>query len=112
MNFHGILALSFRTALVLVAGSLLAYCAMKYIQNDNATSTEYKKFQKTEKDLYPSIALCFSGLAIYDADKMKHSYGIDNVYEYPLFLRGEIWNDTMVKVDYDDVTDHLKEFFN
>ena len=103
--------LLFHSILLLVTVGLLMYCTIRYIENKSTTSTAYKLYHKTEKDLYPSITLCFSGLSIYDSDKLKQIYGINEVIEYQQYLSGERFNETMVDVDYDDVTDHLKEGF-
>ena len=95
-----------------MAGCLVVYCTIRYIQNRNATSTEYKTYHQTSRDLYPSICFCFMGLAIYDSERMKEAYGIQNFSDYPRYLSGHIWNKTMVDVDYDYVTGHLDEYFN
>ena len=102
----------FRFVLILLTVGLLVYCTIIYIQNDSTTSTEYRRYHKTKKDLYPSINLCFYGSTIFDSERMKNSYGIDNVLDYIHYLSGEEWNESMVNVDYDEVTDHLKEYFN
>ena len=112
MNYSKVTASVFRFTLLLVAGSLLIYCAMRYAQNRNSSSIEYKTYHQTAKDLYPSVNLCFHGLESYDPKRMEQAYGITNVLDYPRYLRGEKWNESMIDVDYDYVTDHLKEYFN
>ena len=112
MNYSKVTASIFRFTLLLAAGSLVIYCALRYAQNHNSSSIEYKTFHETAKDLYPSINLCFYGLEIYDHKRMEQDYGIRNVLDYSRYLSGEKWNDSMMDVDYDYVTDHLTEYFN
>ena len=111
MNASRTIALLFHSILLLVTGGLLVYCTIRYIENHSSTSTSYKNYHKTARDIYPSIALCFNGLAIYDSDKMKQMYGINDPLEYQKYLSGEKFNETMLDVDFDEVTDHLKEYF-
>ena len=112
MNCCWMISIGFRIMLLLATVGLLVNCAIRFIQNHSTASFDYKTYHKTTKDVYPSLSLCFTGMGIYDADKLKQIYGIDNVYEYQMYLRGEMWNETMVNVDYDHVTDHLKDSFN
>ena len=102
----------FRTMLVLATAILVGYCVDRYLQNQNTASIDYKRYHQTEKDIYPSISICFGGLAIYDSNRLEQTYGINNSAEYSMFLKGEKWNDEMVMVDYDHVTDHLKSYFH
>lgn len=112
MNCCGMISIGFRVLLLLVTAGLLVNCAIRYIQNHSTASIDYKRYHVSAKDLYPSHTFCFTGLAIYDGKKLQQTYGIDNAYDYAKFLSGDIWNDTMINVDYDYVTDHLSYFFN
>ena len=102
----------FRMMLVLATAILVGYCVDRYLQNQNTASIDYKRYHQTEKDIYPSISICFGGLAIYDSNRLQQTYGINHSAEYSMFLKGEKWNDEMVMVDYDHVTDHLKSYFH
>ena len=117
------LALGFRVVLLITTGILVIYCITKYIQNKSTASVDFKTYHETDKDQYPSISMCFidSGWTIYDKEKLRQTYEIDTNYalyddyvdyigwEYCRFLSGEIWNDEMVYVNYDDVTQHIND---
>ena len=112
MNCYQFMVLVFRSILLIATAILLVFCIRKYIQNHSTTSTEYRTYHQRAQDIYPSINFCFSGLEIYDEEKMKQLYGIDNVTEYPMYLKGEKWNEKMMNVDYDEVTGRLQKLFN
>ena len=112
MNCYQFMVLVLRSILLIATAILLVKCIWKYIQNHSTTSTEYRTYHQRAQDIYPSINFCFSGLEIYDEEKMKQLYGIDNVTEYPMYLKGEKWNEKMMNVDYDEVTGHLQKIFN
>ena len=97
--------------LCLVAtGALFLRGCSKYLQDKSSTVIQYRTFQDTEKDIYPTITLCFWNdvfrrkVGIYDLTKLNDTYNITNPWEYINFLGGEIWKDEMVGVNYDDVT--------
>ena len=47
---------------------------------------------------------------LYDKRKLNETYKIENRTRYISFLNGEEWDTEMLKVDYDDVTIHLKDY--
>ena len=53
--------LIFRLLLLILTAFTLVYGVFQYIENDSTTSTEYRTYYKTAKDVYPSINLCFTG---------------------------------------------------
>ena len=53
--------------------------------------------------------MCFSGPGIYDRKKLNETYGIKDVSKYIKFLTGDLWDDKMVGVKYDDVTFDIKD---
>ena len=71
--------------LVLATAILVGYCVDRYLQNQNTASIDYKRYHQTKKDIYPSISICFSGLAIYDSNGLEQTYGINNTAEYSIF---------------------------
>ena len=99
---------TFRFLCLAVTGCLILFCAWKYVENKSTSLVDFKRFHMTEKDIYPSISLCFDGM--YDQTTLRDKYGIDNVEEYIKFLKGEVWHDFMLGVNYDKVTMNLNDF--
>ena len=123
MNIDKI-SLGFRVVLLVVTGFLVMLCVIKYIHNKNTTSIDFKTYHENTKDQYPSISMCVTGRGIFDGEKLNDSYGIgnnstlmelfgfDNVKEYQMFLNGDIWNEKMVRVDYDFLTRHVNDLIH
>ena len=107
-------AFYFRFACVLLTGALFMYCSWKYIQNHSTSLVEFQNYHEHDKDIYPSLTLCFvafpNSVSFYDKYKLYKYYNIDNVTEYISFLKGDAWNDNMMKVNYDKVTIDLEEY--
>ena len=106
--------LSFRLVCLFSTGALLMFCSWKFNQNESTSLVDFQKYNDKEKDIYPSFTLCFEiypGMeGLYDSKKLKEIYKIENRTRYIRFLRGEEWDKEMLKVDYDDVTMHLKDY--
>ena len=125
MNMDKI-TLGFRVVLLITTGVLVVYCVSKYVQNKSTASVDFKTYHETDKDQYPSISMCFSDsvFTIYDGEKLRKTYGIDKYYakindyvdlvgwEYLQFLSGDIWDETMVNVNYDYVTQRINDLFH
>ena len=61
-----------------------------------------------ENDIYPSLTLCWD-MAI-DEEKLQ-MYGNNlNSSAYTMFLRGLVWDEQMLNVDYDDVMINLNDY--
>ena len=79
-----------------------------YLKNEDLTRLEYKKFHEGEKDLYPSIAFCFT--LPLKGEKLQH-YGQNITPKaYASFLAGEKRDEEMFKIPYDEVTQNLGEY--
>ena len=108
MNNQYIISTFHCLCLITTAGVLI-YCSWKYYHNEGTSLVDFKTYHNTENDIYPSISLCFQG-GIWDTYKLNHTYAIDKVSDYSSFLKGNAWDDLMLKVNYDDVTLNLKDY--
>ena len=105
---------SFRLICLLLTVLLFGYCSWKYIQNESTSLVDFRTYYDTENDIYPSITLCFiegdEEQSIYIAEKLRNDHNIENITKYTSFLKGEHWDANLTKIDYDDVTIHLKNY--
>ena len=85
---------------------LLWMCAWRYIENDSTSLVDFRTFQNQEKDIYPSFSLCFRGEGIFNEDNLNKN----EIENYKQFLKGEIWDEEMLKIDYDEVTLNLVDY--
>ena len=85
------------------------YCLYKYYLNEDISQVTFQEFHKTERNIYPSLAICSSPK--YD-DNLLELYGEGiSTDTYSAFLRGQHWNERMVDIDYDNVTLNFKNYF-
>jgi hypothetical protein len=82
---------------------------LSYLNGEDMTVIHYKQFHQEEIDLYPSIGLCFSNVLI--PEKLE-KYGISNIEIYSRFLAGLEWNQTLLNIDYDDVSLNLEDYID
>ena len=81
---------------------------LNYFEDEDVTRLEYKRFQEDDTDLYPSIGLCFT--MPIRKERLKH-YGLNvTAQAYSDFLAGKLWNEEMLKIDYEDVIQHLEQY--
>ena len=103
------LTFAFHFMCIVSTAGLLFYCSYKYIQNESTSLVDYRVYHQSEKDIYPSLSLCFQGMGIYDAHKLNKIYGIKESREYIKYMQGRVWKEDLLDVTYDDVTINLKD---
>ena len=103
------ISLAFHVGCLIATTSMLIFGGCKYFQNESTSLVNYPKYHDAEKDTYPSFSLCFKGENIYKKDELNQKYGVDDVKKYVAFLKGLVWDDRMLKINYDDLTMDLKD---
>ena len=82
---------------------LIIYSINRYLRNEDTTLVRIIKFLSTGDAVYPSMSFCIrppffdEAFEVYTDDKI-------NMTSYMKFLNGELWNDRMLGMEYDDVT--------
>ena len=82
---------------------LSIYAISRFIHNEDVTLVKFTKFQSSADAIYPSISFCLLPPFL---EERFYIYGDENINmtSYQRFLKGEIWNENMLDVDYDNVT--------
>ena len=70
--------------------------------NEDSSIIEFNTFNGVGNDIYPTLTICFSGRGIFRLKYIKEKYGTRTHYEH--FLRGEVWDDKLNKVEYEEVS--------
>ena len=70
--------------------------------NEDSSIIEFNTFNGVGNDIYPTLTICFSGRGIFRLKHIKEKYGTKTHYEH--FLRGEVWDDKLNKVEYEEVS--------
>ena len=87
---------------VMATFSLIIYSIMYYTEENDVSVLEYKMYNSAPEYFYPSISLYFRMPFL---DNKLREYGNNiNSNTYAEYLLGEITNDKMSNISYDDVT--------
>ena len=93
---------AFQLVCILVTLSLQIYCLFRYFLDEDLSSVQYTPFHIHKDAMYPSFSFCFLPPFLENKSKM---YEDDiNITTYSQFLNGELWDDRMLEIDYDNVT--------
>ena len=95
--FHNI---CFAVTIVLVVWQILVY-----VENNDISRVAYEKFHSDEVDIYPSLSLCFGDILLQgklDNHEVNKSYYLD-------FLKGLVWNEKLLEINYSDVSINLED---
>ena len=104
-----ILNVLFKLSCVFITISLIIFAIYKYLLDKDIAVIAFTKFHEQEKDIYPSVMLCFYNPFV---SKQFVKYGSTiNSTVYKNFLRGEIWSQELANVDFDDVTLDIDKYF-
>ena len=85
---------------------LVVWCISIYMQNNSISKVEYSKFQTTEEDIYPSFSLCFGDILLQEKLAL---HGVEE-QQYLDFLKGKIWEDRLIDIDYHEVSVNLTDY--
>ena len=77
-----------------------------YTLNYDVSRVDYKIFHAEEDNIYPSISLCFGD--VFVEEKLK-KYGV-NQSLYLQFLKGEFFSQSMLYINYTNVTLNPEDF--
>ena len=104
---NNIIAKLFLVSCVFATIGLQIRCLYKYSLNQDVSVLSFRRFHSETNDIYPSISFCI--LNPFLENELK-KYGDEvNVASYSYFLQGLLWDERMLKIDYDNVTVSLTE---
>ena len=87
--------------------ALHIYCAKRYFENENITEVKYTKFHSSNDSIYPSFSICILPPFIENRFDV-YGNGI-NMTSYSDFLKGGLWDERMLDIDYDNVTTSMSD---
>ena len=82
--------------------SLQIQCIIHYFDDEDVSMVQFTRFQSTKDTVYPSLTFCILPPFLEDRFDV-YEQGI-NMTSYVEFLRGDLWDERMLDVDYDNVT--------
>lgn len=98
----------FRLVCIVITASIIAYNISLYSQDEDLTEVSYQMYNQDEEGIYPGITIC---VATPFRNKELEMYGARiNKTTYGNFLRGRLWDDRMLRVNFDSVTMDIKDY--
>ena len=74
----------------------------EYILDEDISRIDFKEFNSNENHIYPTVTMCFTKPLLEDK-LMKYGLNI-NSKTYNDYINGDLWDDRMASIDYDDVS--------
>ena len=103
---------TFHLICIIITSILLGYCSLKFIRNESTSMVDFRTYLETEKDIYPSLSLCFKNSETQNTSKNNRGiyHGIPDPTDYIRFLEGIHWDESLLNIDYDTVTLNLVDY--
>ena len=100
------LILAFRVLCVLTTLVMCAYWGHKFTLNKDYSVITYKTFDGEVGDIHPTISLCLKNPFLEDR---LAGCGV-NVSSYLSFLKGDHFEESMLNIDYNNVTIDISDY--
>ena len=84
------------------------FCVHLYLLDEDVARIEFKEFNRDNEHIYPTVTLCFR-YPLLEEKLLKFGEGI-NVSTYTSFLIGDLWDDRMAQINYDDVSIDIENY--
>lgn len=108
MNFaRSTLLPVFNFACIAATVAMVGFWCYQYVQDDDLSLIDYTEFEAAD-DLYPVLSMCFEE-PILDK-KLNESHPNLNQSYYLKFLKGEIYDEKLRNIDYDNVTMNIMDY--
>ena len=93
-----------------------AYCAYKFYLNEDISVVEFDKFTGNDRNIYPTLSLCFYGGGMFNQKWMVQNHIAEEIVNttipkgkyYEQFLLGKLWIKEFLNISYNNVTPDLK----
>ena len=99
---------SFFVICLLTTIGLSSYSMYRYLKNEDVTVVKVLAFLSSPDAIYPSFSFCI--LQPFLKDRFNDYNDDDiNMTSYIRFLKGDMWDDRFLKIEYDNVTVDLSD---
>ena len=98
----------FQFVCVIITVSIITYNIILYSEDEDLTEVSFKMYNQDEESIYPGITICID--KPFQASKLdKFGEGI-NKTAYENFLRGRLWDDRMLQINFDSAIIDIKDY--
>ena len=84
------------------------FCVHQYALDEDVARIEFQEFNSEENKIYPTVTMCFPN-PLLEHKLEEYGEGI-NVTSYTSFLVGNLWDNRMALIDYDDVSIDIENY--
>ena len=98
----------FRIICFIITTVLGGICLHKFIWDEDVSKIHFRQYHKHENSVYPALTLCLMNENIFDAVPF-HDVNFSSS-SYSSFLKGEIWDDKMNEIEFDNLTKSLEDY--
>ena len=104
----------YQVILILSTLGLTFYCIHKYKLDHSLSLVDFKRFHYSEKDLYPSLSLCFSDAISKEKFEEHHSGRKKSIYSSYLsgYVLDEYLNEKYLDIKYGNVAINADDYFD
>ena len=99
----------FRIICLIITLVLFGICLHKFIWDEDVSKIHFREYHKDKHSVYPALTLCLMNENIFDVENMFRDVNFSSS-SYSSFLKGDLWDDKMNSVEYDDLTKTLDDY--
>jgi len=104
-----ILVLSlFRFVCMILTVSFVTYNIILYSEDEDLTEVSFKMYNQDEESIYPGITICID--KPFEFNKLEKFGMGSNKTTYKHFLQGRLWDDRLLKINFDSVVMDIKDY--
>ena len=104
------LNVSFLVLGIISAISCVIWCIYEYHLDLDLSLVDHKTYGEKDEYIPPAISLCFADPFI-EKNIQKYDLNVTSM-DYKHFLQGTIWDERMLKIDFENVTKHLIDYID
>lgn len=98
----------FQFLCIISAITLGILCILEFVKDEDLTEVSFKRFNEDEESIYPEITICMSDAYLGNKLNMFGEDITETAYER--FLKGQLWDDRMLDIDYNNVTLDIEDY--
>ena len=107
-RFNTLVLSLFQLVCIILTVSIITYNIILYSQDEDLTEVSYKMYNQDEESIYPGITICVD--APFRGKELE-AYGTGiNKTTYEHFLRGRLWDDRMLSIEFNSITIDIKDY--
>ena len=89
----------------MAAIGMFLYVVYKYAQNRDVSMVDFMEITGEDGNVYPAVSICLA--TPYLERKLNNGINAD----YWRFLSGQYWEDSLLDISYDNITEAIQTFF-